>query len=112
MRPVNWVALQTIVTKEVTRFMRIWQQTLLPPVMTMLLYYMIFGQVIGSRIGPLEGFDYVQYISPGLIMMAVITSAYHNSSFSFFAIKFQRVVEELLVAPVSNHIIIWGYVLF
>ena len=110
MRNANWVAFSTIVYKEVRRFMRIWQQTLLPPAITMVLYFIIFGSLIGSRIGEMGGFDYMQYIVPGLIMMSVITNAYGNVSSSFFSNKFQRSVEEMLVAPVSNSTILMGFV--
>ena len=105
-----WVALQSIWVKEVTRFGRIWIQTLVPPVITMTLYFIIFGNLIGSRIGDMHGFTYMQFIVPGLIMMAVITNAYANVASSFFSAKFQRNIEELLVAPVPTHVIIAGYV--
>lgn len=105
-----WVALKTIWIKEVTRFGRIWVQTLLPPVITMSLYFVIFGNLIGSRIGDMGGVDYMQFIVPGLIMMAVITNSYSNVCSSFFGSKFQKNIEELLVAPVPTHIIIAGFV--
>ncbi|STT52570.1 multidrug ABC transporter [Klebsiella pneumoniae] len=105
-----WVALKSIWTKEIHRFMRIWVQTLVPPVITMTLYFVIFGNLIGSRIGEMHGFTYMQFIVPGLIMMAVITNAYANVASSFFSAKFQRNIEELLVAPVPTHVIIAGYV--
>ncbi len=105
------VALQTIVVKEVRRFMRIWPQTLLPPAITMALYFVIFGNLIGSRIGEMGGFDYMQYIVPGLIMMSVITNSYSNVVSSFFSTKFQRSIEELMVAPVSAHVILVGFVI-
>jgi len=92
-----WVALKTIWIKEVTRFGRIWVQTLLPPVITMSLYFVIFGNLIGSRIGDMGGVDYMQFIVPGLIMMAVITNSYSNVCSSFFGSKFQKNIEELLV---------------
>ncbi len=107
---VQWVAFQTIVTKEIRRFMRIWQQTLLPPAITMSLYFIIFGNLIGSRIGEMGGVDYMAYIVPGLIMMSVITNAYGNVSSSFFSNKFQRSVEEMMVAPVHPATILIGYV--
>lgn len=107
----QWTALQTIVVKEIRRFMRIWIQTLLPPAITVALYFVIFGELIGARIGEIEGFTYMQYIVPGLIMMSVITNAYSNVVSSFFSAKFQRSVEEMLVSPLPNHIIIWGFVL-
>ena len=107
---VQWVAFQTIVTKEIRRFMRIWQQTLLPPAITMSLYFIIFGNLIGSRIGEMDGVDYMAYIVPGLIMMSVITNAYGNVSSSFFSNKFQRSIEEVMVAPVHPLTILAGYV--
>lgn len=110
MNSLQFTALRTIWIKECTRFLRIWIQTLVPPAITMTLYFVIFGNLIGSRIGQMGGFSYMEFIVPGLIMMAVITSAYANVSSSFFSAKFQRNVEELLVAPVSNWIIILGYV--
>lgn len=110
MSSLQFTALRTIWIKECTRFLRIWIQTLVPPAITMSLYFVIFGNLIGSRIGQMGGFSYMEFIVPGLIMMAVITSAYANVSSSFFSAKFQRNVEELLVAPVSNWIIILGYV--
>ncbi|MGM3175952.1 ABC transporter permease [Dickeya lacustris] len=105
-----WVALQSIWIKEINRFARIWIQTLLPPVITMSLYFIIFGNLIGTRIGEMNGFTYMQFIVPGLIMMSVITNSYANVASSFFSAKFQRNIEELLVAPVPTHIIIAGYV--
>ncbi|MDI9245199.1 ABC transporter permease [Marinobacter sp. CHS3-4] len=103
-------AFNTIVVREVRRFMRIWPQTLLPPAVTMTLYFIIFGNLIGSRIGSMGGFDYMAFIVPGLIMMSVITSSYANVVSSFFSMKFQRSIEELLVSPVPNWIILSGYV--
>jgi ABC-2 type transport system permease protein len=105
------VALNTIVIKEVRRFSRIWVQTLLPPAITMSLYFVIFGNLVGSRIGKMGDFNYMQYIVPGLIMMAVITNAYSNVVSSFYSTKFQRSIEEMLVSPVPNHIIVIGYTL-
>ncbi|TCS40115.1 ABC transporter permease [Reinekea marinisedimentorum] len=105
-----WVAFATIVSKEVRRFLRIWPQTLLPPAITMVLYFVIFGNLIGSRIGQMGGFDYMQFIVPGLIMMSVITNSYGNVSSSFFSNKFQKSLEELLVAPVPNWIVLFGFV--
>lgn len=106
----NMVALQTIWIKECTRFLRIWVQTLVPPAITMSLYFVIFGSLIGSRIGQMGGFSYMEFIVPGLIMMAVITNSYANVSSSFFSAKFQRNVEELLVSPVPTWVIIMGFV--
>lgn len=105
-----WVALKSLLIKEITRFSRIWIQTILPPAITMSLYFVIFGNLIGSRIGEMDGFSYMAYIVPGLIMMAVITNSYSNVASSFFNSKLQRNIEELLVAPVPNYIIIAGYV--
>lgn len=105
----NLVALNTIVYREVRRFTRIWPQTLLPPAITMVLYFVIFGNLIGRQIGDMGGFTYMEYIVPGLIMMSVITNAYGNVVSSFFGSKFQRSVEELLVSPVSPHTILLGY---
>ncbi|HGJ5857760.1 ABC transporter permease [Arsenophonus nasoniae] len=105
-----WVAMKTIWIKEITRFARIWVQTLLPPVITMSLYFIIFGNLIGARIGNMDGVNYMQFIVPGLIMMSVITNAYANVCSSFFGAKFQKSIEELLVAPVPTHIVIIGFV--
>jgi len=107
----NLIALQTIVRREIVRIMRIWTQTLIPPAITMTLYFVIFGKLIGSRIGNIQGeFSYMQYIVPGLVMMSIITNSYGNISSSFFGAKFQRSVEEMLVSPMSNWVILLGYV--
>lgn len=107
----QWIAFLTILRKEIKRFTRIWIQTLLPPAITMILYFVIFGKLIGSRIGDMAGFSYIEFVAPGLIMMAVITNAYSNVSSSFFSAKFQRSIEELLVSPTPNYIILLGYVM-
>ncbi len=107
----QWIAFITILRKEIKRFTRIWVQTLLPPAITMILYFVIFGKLIGSRIGDMGGFSYIEFVAPGLIMMAVITNAYANVSSSFFSAKFQRSIEELLVSPTPNYIILLGYVM-
>jgi len=104
-----FMAFLTIVVKEVRRFLRIWPQTLVPPAITVALYYVIFGSLIGSRIGPMGGFDYMQFVVPGLIMMAVITNSYANVVSSFFGAKYQHSIEELLVSPTPNWIILLGY---
>lgn len=106
----QWVAFCTILFKEIKRILRIWPQTLLPPVITMTLYFVIFGQMIGSRVGQMGGVSYMQFIVPGLIMMAVITNSYSNVVSSFFSMKFQGSIEELLVSPASKHTILLGYV--
>ena len=110
MNSLNFVALKTIWIKECTRFLRIWIQTLVPPAITMSLYFVIFGNLIGKRIGEMGGFSYMEFIVPGLIMMSIITNSYSNVSSSFFSAKFQRNVEELLVAPVPTWVIIMGFV--
>jgi ABC-2 type transport system permease protein len=103
------IALQSIWIKECVRFLRIWVQTLVPPAITMTLYFLIFGTLIGSRIGEMGGFSYMEFIVPGLIMMSVITNSYANVASSFYSTKFQKSIEELLVAPVPNYIIVLGY---
>ena len=103
------MAFLTILVKEVRRFVRIWPQTLVPPAITVALYYVIFGSLIGSRIGPMGGFDYMQFVVPGLIMMAVITNSYANVVSSFFGAKFQHSIEELLVSPTPNWVILLGF---
>jgi ABC-2 type transport system permease protein len=111
MNSINYVAFKTIVRKEIIRVMRIWTQTLLPSVITLTLYFVIFGSLIGSKIGDMGGFNYIQFIVPGLIMMAVITNSFSNVASSFFGIKFVKSVEELLVSPTSNWVIILGFVM-
>lgn len=106
----QWVAFRTILAKEVRRYLRIWPQTLLPPAITMTLYFVIFGNLIGSRVGEMGGFDYMQYIVPGLIMMSVIQNSYGNVVSSFFSAKFQHSIEEMLVSPMSNAVILLGFV--
>ena len=105
------VALWTLTVKEVRRFMRIWVQTLVPPAVTMSLYFVIFGSLIGPRIGTMDGFDYIQFMIPGLIMMSVITNSYNNVVSSFYGIKFQKSIEELLISPMPNWSILLGFVL-
>ena len=106
----NRIALATIARREVNRILRIWSQTLVPPAITMTLYFLIFGGLIGSRIGDMGGYSYMQFIVPGLVMMSVIQNSYGNISSSFFGAKFGRHVEELLVSPMPNWVILWGYV--
>lgn len=107
----NLIALYTITRREVVRILRIWTQTLLPPAITMALYFVIFGNLIGSRIGEIaHGIGYIDYLVPGLIMMSVITNSYGNISSSFFGAKFGRHVEEMLVSPMPGWVILTGYV--
>ncbi len=105
-----FIAYLTIVTKEVMRFTRIWQQTVLPPVITTALYFIIFGNLIGARIGDMNGIRYMDFIVPGLILMSVITNSYANVSSSFYSAKFQRSIEEILVSPTPNWVILLGYI--
>ena len=105
-----WIAFTTILVKEVRRFTRIWAQTLLPPAITMALYFVIFGNLIGPRIGEMDGYHYMDFIVPGLIMMSVITNSYANVVSSFFGMKFQHSIEEILVSPVPNWVVLIGYV--
>jgi ABC-2 type transport system permease protein len=107
---LNLVAVKTVIRKEMVRVVRIWVQTIVPPAITMTLYFIIFGNLIGRRIGSMDGYDYMQYIAPGLIMMSVITNSYGNVVSSFFGAKFGRHIEEMLVAPMSNASIIIGHV--
>ena len=107
----QWTAFFTIVVKEVKRFTRIWPQTLLPPAITIALYFIIFGTLIGPRIGSMSGFPYIEFVVPGLIMMSVITNSYGNVVSSFFGAKFQRSIEEVLVSPVPSHVLLFGYMI-
>jgi len=107
---INWVGYQTIVRKELTRILRIWGQTIVPPAITMSLYFIIFGQLIGRRIGDMGGFSYMEYIVPGLVIMSVITNSYGNMVSSFFGAKFGKHIEELLISPLPNWVILGGYV--
>lgn len=104
------IAFRTLLAKEIKRFLRIWVQTLLPPVITTALYFVIFGKLIGTRIGVIDGVPYIDYIVPGVIMMSVITSAYANVVSSFYGARFQHNIEEMLVSPMPNSIILLGFV--
>ena len=106
----NITGFYTLTLKETKRILRIWRQTLVPPIITTPLYFLIFGKLIGYRIGDMNGVSYMQFIAPGLIMMSAITASYTNTASSFFLSKFVRNIEELLVSPLSTHTIIWGYV--
>jgi ABC-2 type transport system permease protein len=107
---IRAVGFATIVRREYGRIIRIWGQTLVPPAVTTFLYFVIFGNLVGQRIGEMGGFDYRAYIAPGLIMMAVITNSYGNVVSSFFGAKFGKHIEELLVSPLPSWIIVLGYV--
>jgi ABC-2 type transport system permease protein len=106
----EWVGFQTIIIREFNRIARIWGQTLVPPAVTATLYFLIFGSLIGRRVGTVGGFGYMQYIAPGLIMMTVITNSYGNVVSSFFGAKFGKHIEELLVSPLPNWLIVTGYI--
>lgn len=107
--PKYWIAYVTITRKEILRFSRIWVQTIIPPVITVALYFIIFGNLIGPRIGEMDGMKYIDFIMPGLIMMSIITSSYANVVSSFYGAKFSRHIEEMLVSPIPNFIILMGF---
>jgi ABC-2 type transport system permease protein len=106
----RWIGFRTIIVREYGRIIRIWGQTIVPSAVTATLYFVIFGSLIGKRVGQMGGFDYMQYIAPGLIMMSVITNSYGNVVSSFFGAKFQRFLEEITVSPLPNWVIVAGYV--
>jgi ABC-2 type transport system permease protein len=106
----NWISYSTLVRKEVIRFLRVWSQTLLPPVVTMTLYFVIFGKFIGSQIGDISGYSYMQFIVPGLVMMAVIMQSFMNTVSSYYFAKFQKSIEEIIVSPTPYPIVIAGYI--
>ena len=106
----DWIAFRTLVIKEIKRFVRIWPQTLVPPAISVSLYFLIFGAFIGSRVGTMAGLDYMAFIFPGLVMMSVITNAYSNVAASFYSTKFQRSIEAILVSPTPNWVILAGFV--
>lgn len=110
MKQLYFIAFKSILTKEINRFTRIWIQTLVPPAITMTLYFLIFGNLVGRRIGDMGGVSYMEFIAPGLIMMSVITNSYSNVASSFYSAKFQRNLEEIMVAPVPHYVMIAGYV--
>ncbi len=110
MLSTQWVGFSTILNKETVRFLRIWSQTLLPSAITTTLYFVIFGHLIGQRVGLIDGITYMQYIVPGLVMMAIITSAYSNVSSSFFGLKFQRSIEEIIISPLPHVLMLLGFV--
>jgi ABC-2 type transport system permease protein len=106
---IRWIGFKTIVIREYGRIIRIWGQTIVPPAVTATLYFVVFGSLIGRRVGVMGGFDYKEYIAPGLIMMNVITNSYANVVSSFFGAKFGKHIEELLVSPLPNWLIVLGY---
>lgn len=110
MQRSEYIGFKTIVGKEIRRFMNIWPQTIIPAVITTALYFLIFGQLVGQRIGLMGGVSYTEYIAPGLIMMSVINNAYANVSTSFFMAKFLRYIEEILVSPIPNYLILLGFI--
>ncbi|NNM59641.1 MAG: ABC transporter permease [Legionellales bacterium] len=105
-----WIGFYTLLRKEVTRFLRIWSQTLLPPAISVTLYFIIFGHVLGSRVGLMDGYPYLEYIVPGLVMMSIITSAYANVSSSFFSLKFQRSIDEITLSPLPTYAVLLAFV--
>jgi ABC-2 type transport system permease protein len=107
----HYIGFQTLVIKELNRVLRIWMQTIVPPAITMTLYFIIFGSLIGSRIGKMAGFSYMEYLAPGLIMMAVVMNSYSNVVSSFFGAKFSRHIEELMVSPLPNILILLGFMI-
>lgn len=107
---IYFIAFVTILRREMVRFFRIWVQTLLPPIITMTLYFIIFGHLLGTQIQSMQGFSYIQYIAPGLIMMSVITNAYANVVSSFYGARFNKSVEELLVSPIPTYLFLLGYI--
>lgn len=111
MSNINYIAFKTLVRKEIIRFFRIWSQTLLPSPISMILYFVIFGSLIGPRIGEIDGFKYIEYLAPGLIMMAVINNSFANVVASFYGAKFQRNIEEMFVAPMSPLVILAGFII-
>lgn len=110
MSSINFIAFKTLIIKEILRFSRIWLQTIVPPAVMMGLYFVIFGRLIGSQIGDIGDYTYMQYIVPGLILMSIISNAYSNVVSSFYGTKFHRHIEELLISPVANITILSGYV--
>ena len=107
----QWISFYTILRKDVVRIVRIWPQTLLPSIITSILYFAIFGTVLGSRIGQMQGVDYMAFVVPGLVMLAIVTNAYMNTSFTFFSLKFfSRAIDEILVSPTPPWVMIAGFV--
>ena len=111
MNKTAWIGFYTLIRREINRFCRIWRETLLPPLITMTLYFVIFGQLIGSQIAPIHHYSYMQYITPGLIMMPVITNSFLNTVSSLYLLRFQKAIEEILVSPLPDSLILFGFVL-
>ena len=105
-----WVAYQTIARREILRFSRIWVQTIIPPMVMVGLYFIIFGNLIGQKIGDMDGMSYIDFIMPGLVMMSIITNSYANVVSSFYGAKYSHYIEEMQIAPIPNIIILLGYV--
>lgn len=105
----QFIALKTLVRVEVTRFLRVWAQSLMPPVVTIVLYFLVFGHFIGPHLQIQSGVSYMQFIVPGLVMMAVVMNSYNNAAFSFFMVRFQKSIEEMLVSPMDNHVMLLGF---
>ena len=110
MRANYWIAFQTIARKEILRFSRIWMQTMIPPMVMVGLYFIIFGNLIGQRIGEMDGMAYIDFIMPGLVMMSIITNSYANVVSSFYSAKHSFYIEEMLIAPIPNIVILLGYI--
>lgn len=103
------IALKTLVRVETIRFLRVWIQSLMPPVVTIVLYFLVFGHFIGPHLQIQSGVSYMQFIVPGLVMMAVVMNSYNNAAFAFFMTRFQRSIEEMLVSPMDTHVILLGF---
>jgi ABC-2 type transport system permease protein len=107
----NFIVFFTLIRREFLRIIRIWPQTILPPIITIILYFIIFGKILGLKVGYMSGYKYIQYIMPGLFMMALINTSYSNVSSSFFSAKFQKYIEELLISPIYFSVLIYGFIL-
>lgn len=106
----QYIAFETIARKELKRIMRVWSQALLPSIVTSALYFTIFGNILGGRIGTIEGLPYIKFILPGLVLMNVISNSYSNTSFTVFAERFHRSIEEIVKSPAKDYVVIAGYV--
>jgi ABC-2 type transport system permease protein len=107
-----WTSFYTMLRKDIVRIFRIWPQILLPSVVTSSLYFAIFGTILGNRIGTMQGVSYISFVVPGLVMLAIVTSAYANSSFTFFQMKFfSRSIDEILVSPMPPWLMVGGFIM-